>query len=281
METNYTSEMCGKIPKHWLRPEIQQLKDKGYDIENPQDAVRLFEEEIAKFAGSKYAVAVDNCTDGIFLCLKLTQQNMIDFVKGNPFYRNVPAQLSTLKVTIPKRTYCSVPMAIINSGSRLKFKDEKWKGVYQLYPWTIYDSATRFTEGMYIPNSLYIISFQFRKRLSIGKGGMILTNDKKAYDWLIKARYEGRDLNNNQWDDEYAMVGWNMYMTPDSAARGLLLFKELTQHTSTFPDFGDYTHYPDLSKKKVFQPYLTNSKHRKLRCIEQYRDKLGRFSKRR
>ena len=30
----------------------------------------IFEKKLANFAGSKYAVSVDNCTDGMFLCLK-------------------------------------------------------------------------------------------------------------------------------------------------------------------------------------------------------------------
>ena len=35
---------------------------------NPYRIVEMFEEEIAEYAGSKFAVAVDNCTDALFLC---------------------------------------------------------------------------------------------------------------------------------------------------------------------------------------------------------------------
>ena len=37
---------------------------------DPWDIVSLFEEKIARFAGSKYAVALDSCTNALFLCLK-------------------------------------------------------------------------------------------------------------------------------------------------------------------------------------------------------------------
>ena len=46
------------------------LKSQGYEVNDPWDIVDIFEKKLAKFAGSKYAVSVDNCTDGMFLCLK-------------------------------------------------------------------------------------------------------------------------------------------------------------------------------------------------------------------
>ncbi len=45
---------------------------------------------------------------------------------------------------------------------------------------------------MYIPKSYMALSFHIKKQLPIGKGGMVLTDDKKAYEWFKKARYEGR-----------------------------------------------------------------------------------------
>ena len=41
-----------------------------YKLSDPWDVVDLFEKKVAEYAGSKYAVSVDNCTDGLFLCLK-------------------------------------------------------------------------------------------------------------------------------------------------------------------------------------------------------------------
>jgi dTDP-4-amino-4,6-dideoxygalactose transaminase len=35
---------------------------------NPYKIVQMFEEEIAEYTGSPYAVALDNCTDALFLC---------------------------------------------------------------------------------------------------------------------------------------------------------------------------------------------------------------------
>ncbi|HCI70053.1 MAG TPA: hypothetical protein DHV30_05445, partial [Balneola sp.] len=51
------------------------------------DVIRIFEEQVASFFGSPYAVAVDCCTHALELCLR---------------YQNIK-QFST-----PKRTYISV-----------------------------------------------------------------------------------------------------------------------------------------------------------------------------
>ena len=96
---------------------------------NPYKIVQMFEEEIAEYTGSPYAVALDNCTDALFLCC---------------------SYLKVAEVTIPKKTYLSVPQAIMSSGGKLLFDDTEWKGLYQLKPYPIYDSARRFTTGMYI-----------------------------------------------------------------------------------------------------------------------------------
>ena len=40
-------------------------------LKNPYYIVDEFEKTIASLAGSKYAVAVDSCTNAIFLCLNI------------------------------------------------------------------------------------------------------------------------------------------------------------------------------------------------------------------
>ena len=115
-------------------------------------------------------------------------------------------------------------MTIIHAGCTPKFVNVTWYGHYQLKPFPIYDGAMTFHKGMYLPGSFYCLSFHHRKLLPIGKGGMILTDDEKAYNWFLKARYEGRDSSEPYSKDNICSIGWNMYMTPEDAARGVLLF---------------------------------------------------------
>ena len=41
------------------------------------DSVRAFEKCVADYAGSKYAVAVDSCTNALFLCCKYFKVNEV------------------------------------------------------------------------------------------------------------------------------------------------------------------------------------------------------------
>ena len=157
------------------------LKRKGFQIDDPWDIVDAFEIMVADYAGSKYAVSCDSCTNAMFMSLKYLD------AKGS--------------ITIPKKTYLSVPGLIIHAGCKIKFEDIKWSGTYQLEPYPIVDGATRFTRGMYEKGTFHCLSFHIRKILPICKGGMILTDDKVAADWfkLRKLRMkmltqEDRDL---------------------------------------------------------------------------------------
>ncbi len=196
---------------------------------NPYSVVNEFEKMIAKWAGSKYAVAVESGTAALFLsCI----------------YKDVDT------VTIPKFTYPSVPCSIINARGWVKFDDRKWQGVYQLKPYDIWDGALRFKPNMYT-GGLHCLSFHVKKHLPIGRGGMILTDDIKAYKWLKRARFDGRRELPLE-EDDYDMIGYNMYMTPDQAARGIMLFSTIDQRGNKDLDT-DRQHYPNLSKYKIYQ----------------------------
>jgi len=221
------------------RSELYELKEAGYDFSDPIDIIDIFEKKVAKFAGSKYAIAVNSASSGLFLCLKYY---------WDPFYgmRNFP---QTIK--IPGRTYVSVPMTIINAGYKVEFEDLKWKGIYQLKPYSIWDGATRWTKDMYVGDgALQVVSFQIKKRVPIGTGGMILTNNKKEYEWLKLASHDGRNMNVHYGDDEFAIMGWHMNMIPEDAARGILLMDSLPEVNE---DVYGWENYYDISKKKVFK----------------------------
>jgi dTDP-4-amino-4,6-dideoxygalactose transaminase len=172
---------------------------------NPFKVVEMFEEAMAEYTGSPYAVAVDSCTNALFLCCKYFEVD---------------------EVTIPARTYLSVPQSIIHAGGKVRFKDYKWHGIYQLDPYSIYDAAKRFTSGMYISKTYMCLSFHIKKHLKIGKGGMILTDNHWAAEWFKRMRYEGRSAK-PYMEDDITELGYNMYMTPEQAARGLILLQNM------------------------------------------------------
>lgn len=194
----------------------------------------MFEQKVAEYTGAPYAVAVDSCSNAIFLSL------MYEGVKDLPIH-------------IPAKTYMSVPCEIIHAGASVVFTKESWKGMYNLYPTSVYDSALRFTSNMYIRNTFMCLSFTGpSKRLKLSKGGMILTDNKDAYEWFKRARMSGR-REKPYIDDNFDMIGWNFYMLPELAVRGLTLmrgFYDADGKPLSFPDIRG--HYSDLSKFKVY-----------------------------
>lgn len=198
---------------------------------NPYKIVSDFEEAIAAYAGSKYAVAVESCTAALFLSL-------VKFgVKG-------------MEVEIPKNTYPGVACSIIHAGGRVKFSDKPWKGIYRLKPFDIIDGALRFRRGMFVKDSFHCLSFHIKKLLPIGRGGMILTDNEKSYEWFKRARFDGRNPVPLR-EDNFTMLGWNVYMQPDQAARGLQLMQILGDRK--LPDLNvESQGYPDLSKFPIY-----------------------------
>ena len=65
-----------------LEKIIPVLEKEGYNIQDPWDVVDAFEDKVAKYAGSKYAVSVDSCTNAMFMCLKyINAENTVTLPK--------------------------------------------------------------------------------------------------------------------------------------------------------------------------------------------------------
>ena len=196
-----------------------------------------FEKALGAYTGAPYVVTVDNQSNALFLSL------MYEGIKGK-------------EITIPARTYPSVPCEIIHAGGKVNFKPVKGKtlkGAYQLEPTNVWDSALCFTADMYKPETHMCISFTGPyKHFKLSKGGAILTDNYDAYLWFKRARYSGR-RECSYHDDHLDMLGWNFYMMPELAARGLLLMNQFYNGEGRPKHNEDLElPYPDLSKYKIY-----------------------------
>lgn len=196
-------------------------------MNNAYKVIRDFEKTIARWAGAKEGVAVESCTSAIFLCCK---------------YMNVDV------VEVPRFTYRGVAMSVVNAGGEIKWSDEKWKGIYRLNPYPIIDSALRFKKNMYIHGTYYCLSFQYKKLLPIGRGGMILLNDKWDAENLRQMAFDGRKVDGSLNADEIVQ-GYHMYMTASQAADGLERFNFIKDRK--LEDIEQ--EYDDISKYKAFR----------------------------
>lgn len=206
-----------------------------YKIKDSWDWVTHFENEIANYCGSKYAVACDSNSNAIRLVLHYLEIVNTDIV-------------------IPANTYVSVPNQIILSGNRPKFEDIDWNGMYPIGDTNIIDAATALHKNMYSEyfDSYMILSFHLKKILNIGQGGMILTNDEKFNEWARPMIYDGRHKYKLYKEDEFECIGWHMYMSPESAKRGLEIF-----NSDRIKDYnepcGSSDFYGDLRKQNIYK----------------------------
>lgn len=221
----------GKVPKHLQRIELEQLKERGYKFDDPREIVAMFEEKVAKFAGSKYAVSVDCCTHAIELSFRYLIHKDPSFIYS--------------EIGCPKHTYISAALVPMHLGFNVYFEDNEWEGAYNYTGTNIIDGAVLWERGMYSSGTLHCISMQIKKVIPIGRGGIILTDDKDAYEWLKLASYDGRDLNLPYDDPNHVkMHGWHYYLDPESCARGIILMDEIKQEGNT----GTWDSYPDVTK---------------------------------
>jgi len=139
-------------------------------------------------------------------------------------------------------------MQKLHAGYEFEFVEKEWSGIYKLEPLDVWDFAGRWTKGMY-QGGYAALSFQIKKRLPIGRGGMILCDDYESYTWFKKACYDGRDLGKNYLDDDIEILGWHMYMTPEDAARGIILMDNISEVNE---DSHSHMSYKDLRLNKIF-----------------------------
>ena len=202
-----------------------------------------FEKSLCDYTGAPYAIALDNMSNALFLAL---------------YYENyVVGRIETDTITIPSKTYPSVPCEIIHAGLKVNFEKVEGntiKGAYQLKGSNVWDSALRFTADMYIPKSHMCLSFTGPyKTLKLSKGGAIITDDYQAMLWFKRARFSGR-RECSYHDDNFDMLGWNFYMMPELAARGLLMMSQFYNFDGTRKHNEDLElPYPDLSKFEIYK----------------------------
>lgn len=210
------------------------------------DFIAIFERMLCEYTGFQHAVCVDCCTNAILISLEA---------------KMLLGQLSKADATllVPKNTYLSVPMSLQRNGWNFMFVDQTWRGSYSL-GYGVIDAATDFQENLKSKHEdsedlAVCISFQQKKRLNLDQGGVIFTDSKVIADLCRRLRHDGRDprmphlLEVERHPDDI-ILGWHAYMSPEKAARGILLMNQV----HLLPPYKEHSwkEYPDVSKLKCF-----------------------------
>ena len=156
-------------------------------ISDNMDFVDEFESKLAEYTGSKYAVCTDCCTNAVLISL---------FLKKSFFG-------TSNSIGVPNRTYMSIPMTLRWFGFDVRLENRDWEEYYSINDIItgestgVVDAAVFFKEGMWneidIPEKLVCLSFQQKKRLSLGRGGAILTDSEYFHSILKRMVYDGRN----------------------------------------------------------------------------------------
>lgn len=195
---------------------------------SPWGVVKDFEGALCEYTGASYAVAVNSGTAAILLACH---------------------RYSRTTITLPSRTYVSVPCAVKQAGHDLAFQELEWSGEYRLSPLPVWDCARRFTSGMYVAGQFQCLSFAASKILSAEQGGAILHDNAQADAWFRRMRYDGRTEGVDPKDDTFDLIGHHCMMIPSVAAHLLLKLWHLPMHNEDMPAYP----YPDLSLHPAFR----------------------------
>lgn len=227
----YNPFPLGQVPVHLQRPELHLLKALGkYTWDDDREVIDIFEKKVAEFWGAKYAVSTDCCTHA----LEISLMYLLHTGKMNP---------GTI-LKMPARTYISAIMMLEKLGLKYSIEDFEWRGWYRFGETPVIDSAVYWQKGGYIKDSLMCLSFQIKKYICCGRGGLILTDDPEAYRIMKLLSYDGRDLKTHYTSKNHIkMIGRHYYMEPETAGRALLIMEERNESIGAY---GGSENYPDI-----------------------------------
>jgi perosamine synthetase len=261
---SYTDEVCEAVNKVIRSGHIAM-----------GERVEEFEQRIADFCGTKYAVAVSSGTAGLFLCLKAIGIGPGDEVITTPFSFIASSNViehcgaKPVFVDIDRETY---NLDVQKVMERLNRKPTFWHKLYAClfddfskYPRkpkailpvdvfgspidtnqfkdipVILDSCESFGSKMDRPFDAAVYAFYPNKQLTTGEGGVIVTNNPQIAEYCQAMRNQGRKKG-DKWL-ESSMIGWNFRMTDMQAAIGLV----------------QLNHWPEIYNKRlhVYDYYLS------------------------
>ncbi len=241
---------------------VCEVLESGYLVQGAQ--VAAFEQVVADYVGTKYAVAVSNCTAALHLALLalntrpgdlvivtaysfVATANVIELCGAQPIFVDIQPDTfnldpncleETLKrlmanAEIARRVRAILPVHIFgqmaNMPSILELADRYSIPVVE-------DAACALGAALYERQAgtwgvMGCFSFHPRKAITTGEGGMITTNDPDLVHRLRMLRNHGQDPDASSPD--FILPGFNYRMTEFQAALGLTQMTKLDRIIAT------------------------------------------------
>jgi len=215
-----------------------------------------FEKIIAKFAGVKYAVAVNSGTSGLHLIIRalgigghpagsdevitspfsfIASSNCIIYEGAKPVFIDIDEKTFNIDVKKIKGKITDKTKAILVPDIFSQPADwnelKKIAKKYKLY--LIEDSAEALGSeyngkkcGRF--GDAGVFAFYPNKQITTGEGGMILTDSKKIYDLCKSMANQGRKVKDGKWL-EHVMLGYNYRLDEMSCALGIVQMQRIKE----------------------------------------------------
>jgi dTDP-4-amino-4,6-dideoxygalactose transaminase len=250
------------ITKPWLGPEeveaARAVLESGWLTQGPK--VAQFEEAVAAYCGTRYAVAVSNCTTALHLALLaldigpgdevicpsmsfIATANAIRHAGAEPVFAEVDPATYNLDPdaaaeAITPRTKAILPVHQIGLPADM----DRFNAIGKRHGVKIVEDAACAIGSRYKGkpigghSEMTCFSLHPRKVISTGEGGLITTNSAALAERLRLLRQHGMSVRDTERHaatkviiEEYVCVGYNYRMTDIQAAVGIEQLKRLDE----------------------------------------------------
>jgi len=212
---------------------------------NDGNMTHEFEKAIAKLVGKQYALAICNCTAGIFMSLKalgigsgdeiivpditfIATVNAVSLTGAKPILvdinpNDLNINLGALKAAITPRTKAVVPVHVTGRAADMQtilaIAEE-----HKLF--VVEDAAEALMskhKGKFLGTfgKTGCFSFSPNKTITTGQGGIIVTDDIELETKLRALKDQGRPVTGTGGDDIHDTIGYNFKFTNLQAGVGL------------------------------------------------------------
>ncbi len=228
---------------------VMQAVKSGW-VSSLGEYINRFEDEFAKFVGTKYALTVANGTVGLHLALVslgikegdevivpdltfIATANAVKYTGATPVFADIDKETWCISVEdierkITPRTKAIIPVHLYGHPADMDPIMEIAKR-YNLY--IIEDCAEAHGaeyKGRKVGSIGHcgVFSFYGNKIITTGEGGMITTNDKELYEKAKYLRDHAMSKEKRYWHTE---IGYNYRMTNIQAALGLAQLERINE----------------------------------------------------
>jgi len=215
--------------------------------------VEEFEEQVRRYVGAKYAIALNSCTSGLYLATRSkvdlwntriaipaftfpAAQNVVKHFGGEMSIEHVDVDKKTYNINVhhlnqitrkPRHPINMVDTIIPIHQFGLPCDMDSIEQTAQEHDMNIIEDAACALGSTYKGEQIgkrgtAVFSFHGRKIITTGEGGMVVTDNEELYEQILEARQHGRNSHG-----EFMSSGLNFKMSDIHAAIGIAQMEKL------------------------------------------------------